>query len=80
MTRRTTVSAADDDLAVLEDEARRRGVSLARVLREIVADRADEVRGSRRPRFGIVRSGHGGLADLTWQDEDAPFRDEPLAS
>jgi hypothetical protein len=80
MTRRTTVSAPEDDFAVLEDEARRRGTSLAQVLRELVVNRADEVRRSRRPRFGTIRSGHGGLADLTWQDEDAPFRDEPLAS
>ena len=79
MTRRTTVTAEADDLALLADEARRRRVSLATVLREAIAEKAAEVRRTRpRPRFGIVRSGHGGLADLSWQDEDAPFRDEPL--
>ncbi len=79
MNRRTTVTAEADDLVLLEDEARRRGVSLSAVLREAVAEKAAEVRRTRpRPRFGIVRSGHGGLADLSWMDEDAPFRDEPL--
>ena len=38
MTRRTTLAADADDLAVLEGEARRRGVSLAQVLRETVAE------------------------------------------
>lgn len=80
MNRRTTLSAAADDLTVLEGEARRRGVSLAHVLRETVADKAAEVRRSRRPRFGLVRSGDGGLADLTWRDEDAPYRNEQLSS
>ncbi len=75
------MTAEADDLAILESEARRRGTSLSAVLREAVAARADEVRRSRpRPRFGIVRSGDGGLADLTWQDEDAPYRDEPIES
>ena len=80
MTRRTTVTAEADDLALLADEARRRGISLSAVLREAVAEKAEEVRRARpRPRFGIVRSGHGGLADLTWMDEDAPYRDEDLS-
>ena len=76
--RRTTLSAEADDLTVLEGEARRRGVSLAQVLRETVAEKAAAVRRSKRPRFGLVRSGDGGLADLSWQDEDAPYRNEPL--
>lgn len=81
MTRRTTVTAEADDLALLQDEARRRGVSLAAVLREAVAEKAAQVRRTRpRPRFGIVGSGHGGLADLSWRDENAPFRDERLES
>ena len=75
MTRRTTLAADADDLAVLEAEARRRGVSLAQVLREAVADRAAAIRGARRPRFGVVRTGHGTLSDLSWQDEEAPVRD-----
>jgi hypothetical protein len=73
MIRRTTVSAADADLEVLEGEARRRGVSLAKVLRELVAKKADEIRSRNRPTFGLFESGIG-LADQSWQDEDAPAR------
>lgn len=39
---------------MLEGEARRRGTSLAQVLREAVAREADGIRARRRPRFGIV--------------------------
>jgi hypothetical protein len=77
MTRRTTLAADSDDLAVLEAEARRRDVSLARVLRELVAKEADALRRQRRPRFGIARSGgrSPGAAALP-EDEPArtPFR------
>lgn len=80
MRRRTTLSAEIDDLAVLEGEARRRGVALTQVLRELVAEGAAMVRRTRQPRFGLVGSGDGGLADLSWQDEDAPYRDQPPVS
>ncbi len=80
MIRRTTLAAETDDLDLLEAEARRRGVSLAQVLRELVAQRSAELRRARQPRFGLVRSGDGGLADLSWQDEEAPYGDDPLAS
>jgi Ribbon-helix-helix protein, copG family len=77
MTRRTTVTAEADDLAVLEEEARRRGVSLSQVLRELVAAGADQVRNTRpRPRLGLFASGEGNLSELSWTDEDAPYRDE----
>jgi len=72
--RRTTLAAENDDLAVLEGEARRRGVSLAQVLRELVAHEADELRQLRRPRFGIARSGTG-AAQASVEDEDAPVRE-----
>ena len=42
--RRTTLAAERDDLAVLEGEARRRGVSLAQVLRDVVAQEAKQIR------------------------------------
>jgi len=71
--RRTTLAAEAGDLAVLEHEARRRGVSLAQVLREVVAREADELRGRRRPRIGIGRSDLG-IAQLSAEDEDAPAR------
>lgn len=73
-TRRTTLAADKDDLALLEREARRRGVSLARVLRELVAREADEIRLARRPRFGVARSSEG-VAQIATADERAPLRD-----
>jgi len=72
--RRTTLSADDEDLAVLEAEARRRGTSLARVLREVVAREADEVRARHRPRFGVGHSASG-AAQAAGADEHAPVRD-----
>jgi hypothetical protein len=74
MTRRTTLAADADDLALLEAEARRRGISLARVLREIVQREANELRARKRPRFGIAHGGGAALAQLTWQDEESPAR------
>ena len=75
-TRRTTVSAEVDDLALLEQEARRRGVSLAQVLREVVAREAENLRRGNRPRFGIGRSGVG-AAMAAGLDEHAPARIRP---
>jgi hypothetical protein len=74
MIRRTTLAADTDDLAVLEAEARRRRVSLARVLRELVAKEASALRRQRRPRFGIARSGVG-AAQAAARDEHAPVRE-----
>jgi len=73
MIRRTTLAAEAEDLATLEAEARRRGVSLARVLREVVAREADEIRRRTRPRFGIGTGG-GGAAQLSVLDEESPAR------
>ncbi|CAN5907960.1 hypothetical protein BH23ACT2_BH23ACT2_21580 [soil metagenome] len=70
-TRRTTLSADGDDLATLEGEARRRGVSLAQVLREMVARQAAEVRQERAPRFGLGR-GDGAISQDSVDDEDSP--------
>ncbi len=74
MNRRTTLAADSDDLAVLEDGARQRGVSLAQLLRELVAREAKELRRGRRPRFGVVH-GDGRSTALIAADEDAPTRD-----
>jgi len=75
MTRRTTLSADADDLAVLEGEARRRGVSVSQVLREAVTEKANLVRGRRRPRFGLFASGDGqSIAELMESDPDGPFK------
>jgi hypothetical protein len=75
MVKRTTVSADSDDMAVIEYEAKRRGVSVTFVLREAVAVYAAEVRTARRPSFGI---GHGGpdLAQASVDDEEAPIVDQ----
>lgn len=72
-TRRTTVSAQRDDLAVLEREAQRRGVTLTHVLREAVEREAQRLRQDAAPRFGIVR-GDGGATRAIADDEHAPAR------
>jgi hypothetical protein len=54
MIQRTTVSAEADDLGVLKEEARRKGVSLASLLAEVVQREAAAIRASRRPRVGVV--------------------------
>ena len=72
--RRTTLAAEADDLTLLEAEARRRGISLAQVLREVVAREASELRRRRRPRFGIGRSGVG-AAQAEARDEQGPLRE-----
>ena len=69
--RRTTLAAEADDLALLQAEARKRGVSLAQLLREVVAERAQQLRATRRPRFGVVSSGGTGIA-VAEQDPDGP--------
>lgn len=69
--RRTTVTADADDLAVLEAEARRRGVPLSQVLREGVAWQAEALRAERRPRFGVGR-GEPGLSTTSVEDEASP--------
>jgi hypothetical protein len=73
-TRRTTLAADAADLALLEAEAKRRGVSLAQVLRELVAREAEELRAGRRPRFGVGRSSVG-AAQAATADEHAPLRE-----
>ncbi|MBJ7608127.1 MAG: hypothetical protein JF887_01680 [Candidatus Dormibacteraeota bacterium] len=73
MIRRTTLSAESADLAVIEAEARRRGVSLATVLKEVVAEAAAARRiTAPRPRWGVVSSGVGDLAHRVADDEDSP--------
>lgn len=71
--RRTTVAAEHDDLAMLEHEARRRGVTLSQVLREAVEHEAQRLRDDAAPRFGIVR-GDGNATQEIAGDEHAPAR------
>jgi len=72
--RRTTLAADRDDLALLEQEAGRRGVSLAQILRELVAREAADLRRARRPRFGVAHTTEG-AAETAARDEEAPLRD-----
>lgn len=72
--RRTTLAAESDDLALLEAEARKQGVSLASALRQVVAREADRLRREHRPRFGVARSGVG-AARMSSKDEHAPVRE-----
>lgn len=46
--------AESDDLAILKHEARRRGVSLGALLKEMVEREAAAIRSSHRPRIGVV--------------------------
>jgi hypothetical protein len=73
--RRTTVTARDEDLALLAHEARGKGLSLGRMLGEIVAERADEVRQERRPRLGTFRA-DASIAEAAEEEKPAarPFR------
>jgi hypothetical protein len=73
--RRTTVTASADQLATLEAEADRRGVSLSKVLEEAVEDKARTIRASRRPRVGVARSSDGrSAADVTAEPVARPPR------
>ena len=49
--------ASDEDLSLLAHEARTRGLSLGRMLGTIVAERADQLRKSRRPRLATFSAG-----------------------
>ncbi len=57
--RRTTVTAKAQDLATLEAEAQRLGLSLTVLVGEAIADKAAALRGRRRPRVGVARSRDG---------------------
>jgi hypothetical protein len=71
MNQRTTIAADADDLETLRDEAERRGVSLAVLAGEILAEKAAELRRERRPRVGVGRSGTG-VAQESVEREDLP--------
>lgn len=79
-TRRTTLSADAGDLARLEQEARRRSLSLAALLREIVAHAAEQLRTERRPRFGVGHSGGQEPAAGIAGYDDEPYEAQPFRS
>ena len=73
MIRRTTLAAEANDLAVLEAEARRRGVSLATVLREVVAEAAQSRRAGRpHPRWPLFSGSGEPIAQQSAADERSP--------
>ena len=71
MSKRTTVSASEDDYSTLEREASRRGVPVAHVLREAVMEYAAGIRAANAPRFGVA-SGDPGLSEASVEDETVP--------
>lgn len=73
--RRTTVVARDEDLATLSHEARNRGLSLGRMLGEVVAERAEELRHERRPHLATFRA-DASIAEAAEGEQPAarPFR------
>lgn len=71
MNRRTTVSADAEDLATLENEARRRRSSLSAILAEAVEEKAIAIKRAHRPRLGLGRSSDGASA--------AQIATEPIA-
>jgi hypothetical protein len=71
MIQRTTVAADAEVLETLRAEARRRGVSLATLAGEILAEKVSSLRRTRRPRIGIGHSGSG-VAQESVDREDLP--------
>ncbi len=72
--KRTTLVAREEDLTTLAREARMRGLSLGRLLGEVVGERAEQLRRSTRPRlarFDVDAS----IAEAGEQPQARPFRD-----
>jgi hypothetical protein len=74
--RRTTVVAREEDLATLSHEARARGLSLGRMLGEVLAERAEDLRQSRRPRLATFSADASIATDSAHENPAArAFRD-----
>ncbi len=65
------MAAQDDDLAVIANDARLRGISLSRALGELVASRAEELRRQRRPRVAMF-SVDFSIADAMDREDENP--------
>jgi hypothetical protein len=73
--RRTTVVAKEEDLVMVAREAQAQGLTLGRMLGQLVAERADQLREGARPRLGTFRSDVGSVAALMKEEQAArPFR------
>lgn len=73
--RRTTITASRENLDTLAAEAMRRGVPLTVVVAEAVAEKAADIRASRKPRFGVARSTDGrSAAEVTAEPVAEPPR------
>lgn len=75
--RRTTIAASADDLDTLQREARRRGISLAQLMREVLGDKAAEIRAGCRPRLGVGRGRGRSAARESVRDEESPASTPP---
>jgi hypothetical protein len=73
--RRTTVVSREEDLATLSHEARARGLSLGRMLGEVISERAEELRRNKRPHLATFRA-DASIAKAAEQEkpEARPFR------
>lgn len=73
--RRTTVTAARDDLDTLQAEAQRRDVPLTAVVAEAIAEKAASLRTLNRPRLGVAHSADGrSAAEVTAEPVAHPPR------
>jgi predicted DNA-binding ribbon-helix-helix protein len=71
MIQRTTIAAEAEVLEALRAEAKRRGVSLAMLVSEILEEKVAKLRHTRRPRLGVGRSGTG-VSQQSVDREDLP--------
>lgn len=71
MQERTTIRAERDDLEILRGEAHRKGVSLAELAAQIIAEKATSLRAQHRPRLGLGASGEG-VGRTSVKDEASP--------
>lgn len=74
MLQRTTVTAERDDLETLKTKARREGVSLSELMRELIAREAKSSRKHERPRsIGIAKAGRNLSQESIDKEKDLTF-------
>lgn len=73
--RRTTVVAREEDLVTFSNEAHARGISLGRMLGEVIGEHAEEIRRSKRPRLATFSASASIAKDSDRETPAArPFR------